>query len=130
MHRRPIASSVYKCSGYCVGLARRKFVTTTSASAAAIRGIAAVSSAARAAAHSAAASPIFGDPDKQDLAQDARDAAFGVGASSAAAPRSLLLTEFGRQYNGELWLASVTRQLCAFHAAPMVPRSVPLFQAS
>lgn len=58
-----------------MGSSRREFVNTTSAAAAAIADRVAASSAARAAVHSAASSPIDGDPHIQQFTQVSLDAA-------------------------------------------------------
>ena len=76
MRRRPIvASLVHKYSGYCVGSSRSEFVDTPSPVAAAIADRAAAASAARAAVHSAASSPLAGDPHIQQFARASFDAA-------------------------------------------------------
>jgi TldD protein len=66
-----------------VGSTRREFVRTTSATAAAIAGLAAMPAAARAAALRSGTSPTLADPDLKALALVALDAARGAGATYA-----------------------------------------------
>ena len=58
-----------------MGSSRREIVTTTSAAAAAIAHLAAASSAARSAINASASSPIIGDQQFEQSAQDSLDVA-------------------------------------------------------